>query len=175
MFNWYKKAMIKTCMNKSFVDACVDVNLSKTLVYGPGIEPFYNGISKFTKGLTNQQSGIIGAIVMSSSYLEESNRKIKELDESDYKKEIYANMYELNIAKRYLEQVLLLLMTDAGSKWKAIASAYVKAMSYFGEDFKLNEIEFTQAVNDLNPNGLEIDYDFIESVQQKKDRQNRGL
>jgi hypothetical protein len=84
-------------------------------------------------------------------------------------------MYELNIAKRYLEQALLLLMTDAGSKWKAIASAYVKAMSYFGEDFKLNEIEFTQAVNDLNPNGLEIDYDFIESVQQKKDRQNSGL
>jgi hypothetical protein len=84
-------------------------------------------------------------------------------------------MYELNIAKRYLEQALLLLMTDSGSKWKGIASAYVNAMSYFVEDSKLNEIEFTQAVNDLNPNGIEIDYDFIESVQQKKDRQNSGL
>ncbi|MEL0622853.1 hypothetical protein V6238_07090 [Marinomonas arenicola] len=162
-------------MNKSFVDACVDVNLSKTLVYGPGIEPFYNGVSKFTKGLTNQQSGIIGAIVMSSSYLQESNRKVNELDGGDYKNEILTNMYELNVAKRYLEQALILLMSDAGSKWKEIASAYVNAMYYFVEESKLNEIEFTQVVNDLNPNGLEIDYDFIESVQQKKDRKNRGL
>ena len=174
MFNWYKKSIIKYCMNKSFVSACVNVGLSKSLVYGPGIEPFYNKILMITKGLTNQQSGIIGAIVMSSSYLEESNKKIKELDESDYKDELYANMYELNIAKRYLEQVLILLMTDAGQKWKVIACAYINAISYFSEGNNYNEIELTQAVNDLNPNGLEIDYDFIESVHQKNTRLNNN-
>jgi hypothetical protein len=108
---------------------------------------------------------------MSSSYLDESNRKIKEHNGANHQDEIYANMYELNIAKRYLEQVLFLLMHDAGSKWKPIASAYVHSISYFLEPDGLGELEFIDAIDNLNPNGFEIDYDFIASVQQKKDRQ----
>lgn len=167
MFGWYRKSTIKAGMKKCFVDSAVNVRLAETLVYGPGIAPFYNGIYNLTKGLTNQQSAVIASIVMSMSYLEECNRQIKQIDDAELSRDRYLNMYELQMAKNYLEQVLFLLMSDAGHKWRKIASAYIQAVSYFIEGAVLKESELAKAIDEFDPKDIVIDHKLIASVQDR--------
>lgn len=158
-------------MVQCFIAASVDRKLATSIVYSPGIESFYNEISMFTKGLTIQQTATIAAIIMSASYVVVCQSEVDKHGVDNIPADKLKNMYELHLANEYLTQLFGLLICDNSKKWKPLAIAYVCSMNFFIDNSTLSREELELSAEELHPDNIELDYDFIESVQHKKDTQ----
>lgn len=162
---FFRKTKLKLGIYKCLVDAAIEPEMANELVYKYNIKPFFNGIDKFTKGLTNQHGAIIGSIVMADSFVKEAQRQTK----SDIRDR---RLYDMLLAKEYLTQAFIIMLKDASPNWKPLARAYVSAISFFCLERDLSPQEQLDAEENFNPTNLTINEHKIEQVQRKKDSQD---
>ncbi len=165
MFYFFRKMMLKSGIYRSLIDAAIEPEIANEFVYGVRIEPFYKGIDKLTKGLSNQHRSIIGSIIMSNSAVKQAGKR----SESELNNK---RLYDMAMARSYLEQAFYLMLKDANPNWKPLAKSYVSSMAHFCIDEKLTIQEHLDAEEGLNPIHLILDEYIIEQVQNKKDGQD---
>lgn len=173
MFAFFREKILKAGVCKCLIDAAVEPEVARELVYDRKITSFFNGIDKLTKGLPNQQRAIIGSLVMSSLFVDTGFKQANSVgganNLSDSRNK---SIYDMLLARDYLTQVLFITLKDASNNWRPLARAYVATMAYFNEDKNITTQELLDAEESLNPINLTLDAKKIEEVQYKKDRQD---